>query len=143
MAGVYNNFFQGLEWRVAYKGAADHAFEPGPFAFGAHGGVNTHKTTTGLDEAHQGEFLGIGMEDIVVGIGEDQRVILFQIFIGEVGGRIGDIYLEAIFECKLTDTGHGGGDILMHIALAVLGVDKDADVFPAKAWSCGGSRNDE
>jgi len=143
MAGVYNNFFQGLEWRVAYKGAADHAFEPGPFAFGAHGGVNTHKTATGLDEVHQGEFLGIGMEDIVVGIGEDQRVILFQVFVGEIGGRIRDIYLEAIFKRKLTDTSHGGGDVLMHIALAVLSVDKDANVFPAKAWRYGGSRNDE
>jgi len=143
MSGIYNNFFQGLEWRVAYKGAANHTFEPGPLAFGAHGGVDTHEAATGLDEAHQGEFLGIGVEDIVVSIGEDQRVILFQVFIGKVGRRIGDIYLEAMFEGELTDTSYGGGDVLMHIALTVFGINENTNVFPVKTRMYCGGRNNE
>lgn len=143
MAGVYNNFFQGLEWRVAYKGAADHAFEPGPFAFCTHSRVDTNKAASGLDEAHQGKLLGIGVKDVVVSIGKDQRIILLQVLVGEIGRGVGDIYLEAMLMGELPDTSHGGGDVLMNIALTVFGVNQDTDILPIKSRRNGGSRNEE
>lgn len=128
---------------MADKGAADHAFKPGPFAFGANGRVDADKAATGLDEVHKGESLCIGVEDLIVGIGEDEGVILLQVFVGKVGGRVGDIDLEAVLKGKFTDTGHGGGDVLMDVALTVLSVYEDADVFPVKARRSGRGRNDK
>lgn len=44
---------------------------------------------------------------------------------------------------ELTDTGHGGGNVLMNVTGAVFGVDQDADVLPVKAGRGGRDRNDE
>lgn len=135
MVCIYDNFFQGLEWRVTDKSGADHTFKPGPFAFGANSGVDADEAPSCLDKAHESDLLGIGIEDIVVGVGEDERVISFQVFVGEVGRSIGNIDFKTVCEGELANTGHGSGDVLMDVAFSVTGVDEDTDVLPGEVGS--------
>jgi len=69
------------------------------------------------------------IEELVVGVVEDERLVFLQVLVRECDGVVGDIYSEVVFCAELLERCDAGGDVVVDIkvvALLVFGIDQDA-----------------
>ena len=92
--------------------------------------MNADKSTAALDVALKDRALFVVFERLVVRVRKDQRRIVLQIRVGEDLGVVSRVDRKAVFLPELRDHRDTGCDIVVDVALAILGevpgVDEDA-----------------
>ena len=89
--------------------------------------MDADEPAPGADVALEGGLLFLVVEDLIVGIVEDQGLVALEVLVGEHRRVVRDVHGEVVFRAELLDGGDAGGDVGVNVeALAdlVLGIDQ-------------------
>jgi hypothetical protein len=100
--------------------------------------VQSHEAAARLDVATEGCPLCVGVEDVVIRVGEDEEVVPGQVRVGELCGVVGCRQREALFVGHPPEHVHGGLAVVVHVSLAVACVDEGIHLLPSDLCRQGG-----
>jgi hypothetical protein len=118
-----------LELGMPGESATNQHFEPFPVAFCSGYRMETYHATASLDVSSENEPLGIRSEDIIVGAGENNKGIFFDLLFCEDGGIVANSNIELFLYSKFFQCFHGRWDVVMHIAGSVFGIDQHIGIL--------------
>src|SRR5690606_11687224 len=130
MGAVQNNYVELFVRFMEEERASQALLEPFPFPFGTGRGMNTHEAPARLDVTHESHPLGVGIKYIVVGIGENNRVVFFEIVVGEYTRVFGNIQLKAVLIRQRLDGLDRIGNVIVDKAFSVLCIKKYVHFVP-------------
>ena len=90
----------------------------------------TYKATAGFDIFPESQPLGVCVENVVVGAGENKQAILLQVGLGHNRRVTGSIYPESILLTELLNAANSGRNIIMNISFSVFSIDQYGELFP-------------
>lgn len=89
--------------------------------------MDADEAAAGFHVLLEGVALGLIVKGLIVAVGEDQRVVLFQVFGGEDGGIVGRVQGEAGLGAHLPDGGGAGCDVVVDVAFAIGAAGSDGE----------------
>lgn len=126
---VGNNDSEFLQNRMPEETAAHERREVWPLAFGASSDVDTDDPSARVHEPLKRFPLPVVLKDVVVAVAEHDGLVALQIGIGEQLRIFGSIDIEAVGLAERADRLDAGCDVVMNVAFAVAGEDKNLVVW--------------
>ena len=138
VSGVLNHDYKFLKGGVPHELPADRGDEKRPLALGGSGGMKAYEAAASLDLVLKCLALGVVLERLVIGAGEDQGAVPLQVGCGEDVGVLGGIHGKAIFRAHFPNGLNAALGVVMDVAAGGRGGLSGVDENPFPRGRLGG-----